>query len=315
MATPLRRRNATAETTADDYAPPTRVRARAERKYNREDLDELDSDGIADLADEEHLDEAIAERQDIVDALLKIPAAEPKKDTPMRSQRGRTGLDEFAPDTSSNTREDTAEDEEPAAPRKARGGFSAYKKEAAKSSPFKKHWKPVEKENLVKFLDPGPFDTYGEHSLFKELSAGQRVFICVEADIECPICNVGYDNTRPIALFNVVVCDIDSGRWTLDVMEAGPGLAGKLEAVQRSKLVGSLDRSYFTLRAEPKAGTNFLDYYAEAVSERQVAEVFDVEPLTAEQIVEYDKKKKGDDYVQYPSMALLEKTAKALQQG
>lgn len=310
MATPLRRRNSapTEETTADDYAPPRRGRGEgASMKYNAKDLEALTDEELTALADLEDLDPEIGEPEDIIKSLLVI--AWPNSTQP---RRGRASS--FAPREESE-REDSSEAEKPAATRKARGGFSSFKKEAAKSSNFTKHWKPSEGESLVKFLDPGPFDTYGEHSLFKELHEGQRVFICVEDDVPCPIHAVGHENTRAIALFNVVVCDPDTGRWKQDVLEAGPGLTGKIEATQKSKLAGGLDKGYFTMRADPKPGTNFLDYYVEPVSERQLSEVFDVDPLTETQLSDYETKKKGEGYVQYPSMEALNKAAKALQQG
>ena len=155
---------------------------------------------------------------------------------------------------------------------KARGGWNAVdqNRQAKYANPGRLQVK--EKEVLVKFLEPEPFTTYGQHWV------GQRSYTCgMNADYEkCPLCDIG-NPVRYLALFNVVDTDSAENRY----WEVGPEATKTLmEFADEDERTSPLDRDgqYFTAKRFKK-DNGFYGFKISAVKERDLEDEFDVLPL------------------------------------
>lgn len=115
--------------------------------------------------------------------------------------------------------------ERPAKHRESKG-WSGYREQKAKTSSYNSEDElrvPEKKTLTLKFLEPYPFFTYREHWVSGRGKGQKNSFVCGEDD--CPLCDVGHDEYRVIALFNVVDLADGVNKYLL----AGPNLTDAIE--------------------------------------------------------------------------------------
>jgi hypothetical protein len=215
----------------------------------------------------------------------------------------RSRDDDGDADPPSRGRRSRDEDEAPRrAKPKAKGGWATV--ETNRSNRFSNpgRMQVKEKEVLLKFLEPEPFASYGQHWV------GQRSYTCgMNADYEkCPLCSVG-NPTRYLALFNVI--DVDSGEnryW-----EVGPEATKTLmefnEEARTSPL--SKDGLYFAAKRFKK-DNGFYAFKIERVKEDDLDDEFGLEPLGDDELEEALEHLFAEDVVPVNTLAELKGAAK-----
>lgn len=318
-------RRARAQEEPKDDGFPTSKREVA--KLSDEDwealCDELELD--VDEATEDSVWEAIEERR-------SDDGDDADDEPPTRGRRSRRGGDDEDEKPSrtrrSRSRDDDDEDEDRGSRRRGRGrsrddddeeedegsdfkpakGFQGFKKTREAVGGFDDDFKLTDDEVLVKFLEPEPFATYGEHGLYKELSDGQRVWTCLKPHADCPICDTGH-KPRPVALWNIVVIP-EEGRPELKVLKAGPKLEKILEK-KASLKTGPLDKEYYSLSQTEGKNDGPVEYAVELVRERDLGE-WEADPFTDDELDDWLEKAHDADFVKYPSRKQAREIARKL---
>lgn len=184
-----------------------------------------------------------------------------------RSERGSSRRSRDDDDEPRRGRRSRDEDEPRRARPKAAGGWATVETHRAARFNNPGRIQVKEKEVLLKFLEPEPFASYGQHWV------GQRSYTCgMNADYEkCPLCDVG-NPCRYLALFNVVEVDSGENRY----WEVGPSATKTLmefnEEARTSPL--SKDGLYFAVKRFKK-DNGFYDFKIERVKEDDLEDEFD----------------------------------------
>ena len=186
---------------------------------------------------------------------------------------------------------------------KATGGWGAVdqNRQAKYANPGRLQVK--EKEVLLKFLEPEPFATYGQHWV------GQRSYTCgMNADYsKCPLCDVG-NPIRYLALFNVLDTATAENRY----WEVGPDATKTLmEYADEDERTAPLDRDgqYFAAKRFKK-DNGFYGFKISAVKDRDLADEFDTEPLEDIEVQVALKNLFDDSVIQLNTLAELRAAAK-----
>lgn len=321
------RRAAARDDEPKDDGFPTSKRALA--KLSDEDwdalVDELELD--PDEATEDSVWEAIEERRTDGGGDDEPPARgrrsrrasrdddEDDKPARGRSRRSSRSDDDEDEDRGSRRRgrgrsrdDDDDDDDEETTRFKPASGFQGFKKTREAVGGFDDDFKLTEDEVLVKFLEPEPFATYGEHGLYKELKDGQRVWTCLKPHDDCPICDTGH-KPRPVALWNIVVIP-EEGKPELKVLKAGPKLEKILEKKAALK-TGPMDKEYYSLSQSEAKNDGPVEYSVEVVRERDLGE-WDADPFTDDELDDWLEKAHDADFVKYPSRKQAREIARAL---
>ncbi len=206
-----------------------------------------------------------------------------------RSERGRS-------------RSSRDEDPPKRAKPKAKGGWDTV--ETNRSNRFSNpgQIKVKDKEVLLKFLEPEPFASYGQHWV------DQRSFTCgFNADYDkCPLCSVG-NPVRYLALFNVV--DMDSGEnrfW-----EVGPEATKTLMEFNEESRTSPLSKDglYFAAKRFKK-DNGFYGFKIERVKEDELVDEFELEPLEDEELDTALESLFDEAVIQVNTLAELKKAAR-----
>lgn len=189
------------------------------------------------------------------------------------------------------------------------GGWKASKEARMNRGGFVKEFQvPEDESKLVKFLDDEPFESYYRHWLRNRPKGERQTFVCLGED--CPLCEI--DTPSFLVLFNVV--DMLEDRNLVRVWSATPGPAGKIEAMAESgKWYAPIGREmvYFDI-SKKKESTGFFGYSVVPVKDRDLADEWDVEPLSAEELATLTEGKYGPDYVKADPRTLLREIADGL---
>lgn len=171
-------------------------------------------------------------------------------------------------------------------------GWGSYKEHKASSSSYNAKDElrvPENKSLTLKFLEPYPFYSYREHWVNGRGKGDKKSFVC--GGTNCPLCDVGHDEWRVLALFNVV--DLSDG--TNKYLTAGPNLADAIEEQADSEDLAPDDPDdeydednsapvinqpglYFTV-SKKKTKNGFFDHNVNPVWEERLK----VDPLTEEE--------------------------------
>lgn len=172
------------------------------------------------------------------------------------------------------------------APKSSLGsGWDAYKANKAKTSKFNSEdqFKVGEDvEELVAFLEAWPFATYNEHGTGQ--GKGYRAYVCLGDD--CPLCGIG-DTPAYRAVFNIAVFD-DQGNAAVKYWIATPAPLDEIEAHADNERYAPLNKpgNYFVVSKKKNKKTGFFGFKVERITEAQVADEFNFDPLTADEIEE-----------------------------
>jgi hypothetical protein len=197
------------------------------------------------------------------------------------------------------------DDDEPRSRRpkvKAKGGWDAVRNNRAARYANPGQIQVKDKEVLLKFLEPEPFATYGQHWV------GQRSYTCgLNAEYEkCPLCNEGVP-CRYLALFNVVDMNTGENRY----WEVGPEASKTLmefEEEPRTKPL-SKDGLYFAAKRFKK-DNGFYGFKISSVKERDLEDEFGVEPLDDHELDKADAGIFDDSVIPVNTLKELKDAAK-----
>lgn len=180
---------------------------------------------------------------------------------------------------------------------KASGGWGAYTKQKSESGDFPENLKITDEQVLVKFLDDEPFVVYRQHWIER---AGKKSFNCLENG--CPLCDDLGDRSRLQVCFNVV--DL-SGDPEVKIWTVGTRVAGQLKAFSQDKKTSPLNKEGLYWGVSKTGKGSKTTYTITPVKERDLAEDWDLEPLTADEVEEFEGQAYGPDTVQYQTKKQL----------
>lgn len=219
-------------------------------------------------------DSATAKKYEPVDDVASTPASEDSGDSAPRGRR-RTAHD----DKPKVTKPDVAK------------GWDAA--DAAKSDDFPDELVVTEEAILIHFLDDEPFAVYKQHWIERK---GKRSWICLKDN--CPLCEDIGDRPSAKILFNVV--DFTDPEKPVNMLwTVGSRVSTTLKNLNKDKKIGPINRDdlYFSVS---KSGKNAKTVtVVTPVKARDVAEDWEIEPLSAEEIDDFDAKAYGSDVVEY----------------
>lgn len=217
-------------------------------------------------------------------------------DEPPRRSRSRD--DDDPPKRRRSRDDDEGKDDNPKRGRReGTRGFASYSSKKRTSSEFADEFKPdADKPVLIHFLDDEPFDSYNQHWVDEGNASGKKKhsFVCRDdeffpkGDRDCPLCEIG-EPARTYTLFNIV--DLSNPRKPEVVVWRTPtALSDKLERMSREAKTSPLNREdlYFEVTLVKKK--NRVEWDIQAVKARDLEEDFDMEPLTEDEIGEFEEK-------------------------
>lgn len=210
-----------------------------------------------------------------------------------------SGLDEFTPDKTSNRV--TKEVDLPIAP----GWARRLRPRSSNGAQLPRFTVPDDGEELiVKFLDDAPFAPIYQH--WFQTSEGRRAFTCAGLD-DCPMCARG---NRPKAAdyFNIVVL---GEKAELNVWIASPDPSAAIEERADSKRTSPINKPGLYFAVSKKKGTNgFFSYTLDVVKEDELHEEWGVEPLTSQQLSQFEKQKFDSSAVRLHTISELTEASK-----
>jgi len=193
--------------------------------------------------------------------------------------------DDSTEDTGSTATADEAVDEapDPSTQAKARKvikrGWGNAEQVKSADSPFAQRLKIGEAPQIIKFLEEDPYTSYHQHWVERQ---GQKSFTCLRDfhDKGCPLCEAG---DRPSArfAFNVALLS-DNGDPIIKSYEVGPRIIDQLKNFHMNPSQGPLPKNYWAVSRTGKGPTSQTSH--QMVKERDLAEDFNIEPLTEAQL-------------------------------
>lgn len=193
-----------------------------------------------------------------------------------------------SPDYVADDSDDDDEEETTRPASKAGSGWGAYKKKRAESGEYPDDFRPDKERTVIKFLDDEPFAVYREHWIERP---GKKSWTCIEDD--CPLCEIG-DTPTVYAAFNVVVMDENP---SLNVWRVRPRVASTLENLAEDKTTGPLTKHYYAVSRTGKGSKSVTN--VNPIKSRDLAEDFQMEPLTSEELREFDGSRYDASVIQY----------------
>jgi hypothetical protein len=226
---------------------------------------------------------------------------EPEEDRPRRGRATRSSRSSREDDRptrrSRRSRDDDEPDEGRSRSRRKRGtpakGWDAYASKRKTNSNFAEEFKPYERpdhEHVIKFLDDGPFDNYDRHWIDETKKGVKKSYVCPDGD-DCPLCAIG-DPPTTFSVFNIV--DLTAKRPTNMVWNTSVSITDLIQRHADSERSSPLNRDdlYFVVTVTKKKKRNVTDI--EPLKERDLKEDFDIDPLTDEELEEFDEGKFED---------------------
>jgi hypothetical protein len=185
-------------------------------------------------------------------------------------------------------------------------GWGSYNKQKSEGGDYAEQLKVTDEAVLIKFLEDEPFVVYRQHWLERQ---GKRSFTCHGEG--CVLCDDLGDKPRLQACFNVVdLTDPDNPE--VKVWIVGTRVAGALKNFAADKKTAPLDRENLYW-AVSKSGTGSKTQYTiTPVKERDLAEDWDFEPLTSEEIEDFRKDAYDESIVDVQTRKQLEEIVEEL---
>lgn len=174
---------------------------------------------------------------------------------------------------------------------------------------FPDEFKATENESVLKFLEDGPFASYGQH-WFNELD-GKKSWVCIGED--CPLCALG-DQPSARAVFNVV--DMSAPKPKVAMLIVGVKLGKQIATFNKQKATTPINRDnlYWAIVKVPGEGTgkkaaSSAQTNLRPIKERDLAEDFDLDPLAEDEITKLEAKVHKAKDVQVHTRAKLKEVA------
>lgn len=182
------------------------------------------------------------------------------------------------------------------------GGWGAWRENKAKMSNFGEDFKvDYNRRYLIRILDDEPFAAFGQHWLDDMPKGERKSYVCLGED--CPLCDILSDKPRPLALFNVVeFVEEKKGRETvmtpkLKVWQTGPGIVQILEGYADDPQMSPLSDFYWQVSKSKSGKKGPTNYQITKVKDRDVQDDWDMDPLSDEELADFDKEKFDSSFV------------------
>lgn len=170
---------------------------------------------------------------------------------------------------------------------------------------------PEGEQQLVRFLDDEPFESYYRHWLRDRPKGERQTFTCIGE--ECPLCEAG-DKPAFLVLFNIIDMLAEGGP-AAKVWSASPNPAGLIEEFALNEKYAPLNRLDGYFAVSKKKGTNgIFGYSMMPVKARDLPEDWDgLKPLTEPEIEKLAADRKGSDYIRTENRSELVRIAEDLE--
>ena len=178
--------------------------------------------------------------------------------------------------------------------------------DAAKDSDFPDEFKVTEDACLIKILEDHPFAVQKQHWIERK---GKKSWIHLESG--CPLCEDIGDRPNAKVYFNIVDLT-DPEKPVNKIWIVGSRVATQLKNLNKDKKTGPLDRDdlYYSVS---KSGTSTKTVtVVTSVKERDVNEDWDMDPLSTEEIDDFNEKMFGTEVVEYHTKKQLAEIADEL---
>jgi hypothetical protein len=201
--------------------------------------------------------------------------------------------------------EDDEEDNEPA-PKVGGKGWGSYEKTKSATSGFPENFKVTNEAVVVKILDEEPFLVFLQHWIERK---GKRSWTCLES--RCPLCDDAGDKPSQQIAFNVVDFT-DPEDPVVKVWQFGPMVADILKNYSKDKKTAPINRDdlYFSVSKQSKNSKT--TYYITPVKERDLLDDWDIDPLTEEDLEEFDSKAYDDSVLHVNTRNELKQIAREI---
>lgn len=228
-------------------------------------------------------------------------------DEPPARRRGRRDPDEDEERTPRSSSRRSRDEEDEPRPKASGKGWGAFKAKREEYSDFLKPYKlPEDQKEIIKILDEEPFAVYSEHWLDER--SGKKSFTCLGDD--CPLCNVG-DKARVYALFNIV--DLrDPEDPKVSFWKCSQTVADILEGYAQDPKTSPINRFdlYWSIQKTGGGKKGRVQTHLNPVKARDLLDDWDIEPLSEEEIEEFeDKAFEEDAVIEYSSRKALREIA------
>lgn len=189
------------------------------------------------------------------------------------------------------------------------GGWGSYEAKKSEVSDFADEFRPEEEQTLIKILDAEPLANYKQHWIERN---GKRSWTCCAPEDKCPLCDDVGDNPQLKVVFNIVdMSDPDNPTNAIWIMSQT--IAENLKNFGKDSKTGPINRDdlYWAVnktgKGKGKVKTNIIP-----VKERDLKEDWDTEPLSEEELTEFDNNAFGEDAVEYHTPRQLAEIADEL---
>jgi hypothetical protein len=139
--------------------------------------------------------------------------------------------------------------------RVVRGGWGNTKSSQGESTEYAVRLKLTDDVQIIKFLEDEPFAYWRQHWVERQ---GQKSFICLADEGDCPLCMSGMTPSWKFA-FNVVLLD-NNAEPALRSMEVGVRAKDQLRNFNDGPMTGPLSKHYWAVSRSGRgttASTNF----------------------------------------------------------
>jgi hypothetical protein len=223
----------------------------------------------------------------------------------IRRPRQAEEYDEEAPPRRRRQRDDNGRDDDSdltvGAVRAGWGGYNTTK--AAAPSKWAKLYKVPDEEQLICFLQDGPYASFNQHWC-EWLPNGQKMsYVCLRPD-DCPICEVDDPNSQ--IRFNIL--DMHGDEPLLTTLQCGITVAENIAKYQ------PIEGQYFAIYMGGGRNKKGRRTQIRPIKARDLEEDWDTKPLTESQLRAFDKKLWDASSVERSTKAELQGVADAASQ-
>ena len=138
-------------------------------------------------------------------------------------------------------------------------GNAGAKREAESTSSWAQSFRPDEKSQLIKFLEPEAYVSFRRHWIERTTAEGKtnRPWTCLQSvKKECPLCKIG-DRPQAVACYNIAILD-PNGDLTLRSWDVSVRLLNVVLGYAADPRIGPLTRGFFLVsKTGQKATTQY----------------------------------------------------------
>lgn len=222
-----------------------------------------------------------------------------RRSTGKSSRRSRLHTEDDEDDDEEDAEKPRSSRKRSEAPASGGKGWGSYNKQKSESGDFPENLKVTDEAILIKFLDDEPFYVYRQHWIER---SGKKSFTCLSDN--CPLCDELGDRPRLQVLFNVIDFT-DADNPEVKVWTVGTRVAGALKNFAADKKTSPLNRENLYWSVSKSGKGSKTQYSINPVKERDLEEDWDIEPLTADDIEDFDGQAYDESIVQFQTRKQL----------